>query len=220
MTNQISEQSWANIVARFDGMAAQADDAVAVARNAMSVLRAEMGHVRFTPNQVMAPNIDNTGVEGLVHSGATLDVQIAGQFIQGSGVANGYPDIVAQEMAESVGFNYVNHPFNILRVTWSGVTGKARFHDSWMDGKSQGRFTEAAYIKLVAGELGGTFAEREAYANGWGLWGRTNTDMFGHGHDGLNLQSSNGEMLIALYAKATGHADLNNGEWGLFPSIV
>ena len=25
--NQITEQSWANIVARFDGMAAQADDA-------------------------------------------------------------------------------------------------------------------------------------------------------------------------------------------------
>jgi hypothetical protein len=186
--------------------------------------RQELSHLCISPNQVMAPNANNTGVADFVHLYMTLDVQVECAFVSGSGPKNGWPTAGGQEFGESIGINYTNAPFNLLRINWSGIDpayfNTARFNDDWNNGRGQGSFTEAAYIKVISGSIGGTFTERKSFANGWGLWGHKSYSVFAGDHTGLCLKSTTGEMLIALHQKVTGHADLENGAWGRFPSIV
>ena len=184
--------------------------------------RSEYGHVCFTPNQRMQPKGDNTGVDQLNHIYMTLDVQAAAAFASGSGSANGWPNTIGQEFGEAMNCKYYNSTFYIVNINWLQTaqhSHPSRFHDSWTSGTHQGSFTEAAYIKLISGTIGGDFNLYKSYDNGWGLYGRYSTNPFYATHTGLLLTSESGQMLMAMYGKATGRVDLENGQWGLFPAI-
>ena len=213
-----------NLIGVVDNKIQDIDQHIAVKESEVNAYlanaRSEYGHICTTPNQVMAPNTLNNGVEGLNHIYMTLAVSVEAAFISGSGNSNGWPNDAAREFGDAVGLNYSNAPFNMLRVNWSGAgTGSSRFNDIWRYGKHQGSFTEAAFIKVISGTVGGEFQLMKQFQDGWGLYGRYSTARFNGGHTGLILSSTTGEMLIAMYGRVTGHADLENGNWGLFPAL-
>lgn len=217
-------QSSNNLTAEVTGKTAEIDQKVAAketeVNNYLAAARDEYGHICTTANQIMTPNGTNTGVEGYSHVYMTLAVSVEAAFTVGAGSSNGWPNAAAQEFGEAVGCLYTSVPFNVLRVNWSGAGNVAsRFNDKHADGAGQTSFTEAAYIKVISGTVGGDFVLRKQYANGWGLYGRYNNKPFNSSHTGMTLVSETGEMLIAMYARVTGYADLANGKWGLFPKL-
>jgi len=196
--------------------------------NNMATVRSEYGPICTTPNQIMQPNSHNNGVDGLRHLYMSLSIEVAAAFRNGAGPGNGWPNDIGREFGESVGIAYTNAAFNLLRITWSGAnqhSHPSRFHHSWVDGKHQGSLTTAAYIKLIEGSIGESFALKKSYPNDWGLYGCCSPDQPGYSpfyafHNDLVLTSETGEMLIAMYGRATGRVDLENGRWGIFPALT
>ena len=229
-TEQIAEliRSNTELKSYFEGVRGAIDRKVADAERRVDGFiagaRSEYGHICISPNQAMTPNSANTGVQGLNHLYMSLDVKVEAAFYRGNGNSNGWSNKAAEQFGKAIGISHTNSNFNLLRVRWSGAntTGHpSRFHNSWSDGKHQGSFTTAAYIKVISGSIGGSFPIQKNYGDGWRLYGKYSFgNPFSAGHTDLALTSEFGEMLIALYGKATGRVDLENGQWGLFPALT
>ena len=117
---------------------------------------------------------------------------------------------------------YNNIPFNIVRIQWSNAIPPAgaasRLNNNWNSHGYGAPYTEAAYVKLLSGTIGGDFEVRQSLPNDWTLMGRYDIgDPFYTTHNGIQFLSESGEMLIALHARVSGRADLENGKWGPFP---
>lgn len=220
MANNISEQSWANIVARYDGMADRVDSAETAFNTYIADARHEYGHICITPNQAMAPNAGGDGVEGFLHAGLDLTVTVETAVGVGNAATSGWATPASTEFLGAIGVGWNNIAFNILRVAWTKSSGAVIWH---FDHRAlAGPFTEAAFIKPLTGTIagGGGFAERQALADGWALWGRQNIADHNAIFGGLRMTSDAGEMLIAMHGAVTGYADLENGKWGMFPALA
>ena len=174
-----------------------------------------------TPNQRMAPNSAGDGVQDFNHLHVTLAVSNVAAFSYGHSTTN-WPSTIGQEFGEALGIYYFNEQFNVLNIRWTTTGSAPRLFQNYNVPGHSGTFTQAAYIKVISGTLGGVFELRKSYDDGWGLWGgynMRNRPFFG-AHEGLQFASAAGEMNIALYGRVAGIADLEGGRWELFPSIA
>ena len=190
----------------------------------ITTARAEYGHVCYTHNQIMELTADGTAIRDFNPVHVDLNVSVAAAFQRGAGSANGWPSAVGEEFGNAINVSYFNIPFNIIRVVWTNANQPplhpARFNNNWFMNGFGSPFTEAAYIKVISGNIGGDFELRKSYADGWGLYGHHNrASLFNGHHSGLVMNSPSGEMLITLHGKATGHVDLDDGQWTLVPSF-
>ena len=123
--NQITEQSWANIVARFDGMAAQADDAEQRLDGYLAGAQAELPALNVLKN---AGATERDGAGGFlsplnIYIGGDGNTTIATQRV----IEHDDPEVPADISSKLNSANLFGFSYNCIEVTLSQNGGSGQF---------------------------------------------------------------------------------------------